>query len=425
MNKRTILILTITVVILFLGLASRNGDIVWMSVPFLVYLGVGIALAPVKEEIRLKARRSVSVTEKGSPAVIEVEVTVSNTGRKMLSLCVCDPLLEGMSKREGYLSLHEILKPEEETTLKYTFTSLRGCFSWQFVDIMISDPFGLFEVAVKPEAAAKIYIQPRLKKIRPIALHLQRTLSSPGSVSTRMGGSGTEFFGVRDYHPGDPLKSLDWRLTARHPHKYFTREFIQEKTADIMLILDARRKTELRIGTESLFEHEINAAASLAEMFIRQGQRLGLFIFGDTPVCQLPDYGKIQLNRILNCLAEAKIETEENHNCITIPVRIFSRLTLLVIINPVDSRDKDFYLQLKARGHRVLLISPDTLDFARPILRQDEFSLLALKASWIERRLSLGAIAHHSISIIDWKLDQPLLPLVRHALGRPMRVWKE
>jgi len=50
-----------------------------------------------------------------------------------------------------------------------------------------------------------------------------------GSIPARLGGSGTDFFGVREYHPGDSLRSLDWRLTARHPRQFFTKEFEQEE----------------------------------------------------------------------------------------------------------------------------------------------------------------------------------------------------
>ncbi|MBN1266905.1 MAG: DUF58 domain-containing protein [Anaerolineales bacterium] len=76
---------------------------------------------------------------------------------------------------------------------------------------------------------------------------------------------------MREYHPGDSLHTLDWRMTARHPHRFFTKEFEKEEIAEIGLILDARQRTNVQIGNESLFDHSVQAAASLSEMFLHQG----------------------------------------------------------------------------------------------------------------------------------------------------------
>ena len=99
---------------------------------------------------------------------------------------------------------------------------------------------------------------------------------------------------MREYQPGDPLRRLDWRLTARHPHKFFTKEFEQEEIADIGLILDARQKTNLQIGEDSLFEHAARATASLAEMFLRQGNRVSLLVYQRRYASVFPGYGKLQ-----------------------------------------------------------------------------------------------------------------------------------
>jgi len=99
-------------------------------------------------------------------------------------------------------------------------------------------------------------------------------------------------------------------LTARHPRQFFTKEFEQEEIAEIGLILDARQSTDLRIGEESLFEHCVGATASLAEMFLHQGHRVSLLVFGEMMLKAFPGYGKTQLQRIMGCLSKAKVETE-------------------------------------------------------------------------------------------------------------------
>lgn len=426
MNNRTGTLAVIICGLLLTALIARKSELVWLIFPFLAYFGAGILLTPATEEIRLRARRTVSLLERQISSLIEVEVYVVNEGKKNLNLCLKDPLLPGTKIIQGQLSEQLNLAPGEEAALKYTIEAARGVFTWEHVYAVTADPFGIIEKELKIEASARIIAWPQFKKNRASTLYPWKTLSAPGSVPTRMGGSGTDFFGIRDYHPGDPLKSLDWRLTARYPHRFFSREFVQEKTADIMLLLDARSRTNLKIDGEELFEFEVNVTASLAEMFLRQGQRLGLLIFGESIVQRLPDYGKVQRNRILDCLAGAKVERRDNlhNNMHLLPLSRFPRSTMIIVISPVDASDHEFYRKLRALGFQVLLISPDTFDFAQSILNQDNLSHLALQAGQLERRLNLNILKQLSISVIDWKVHEPLSFLVRSALGRPLRVRK-
>ena len=227
-------------------------------------------------------------------------------------------------------------------------------------------------------AEAKIQIHPELNKFRPFPLRSQRTLHSAGSIPARQGGSGTDFWGVREYQPGDPLRRLDWRLTARHPHKFFTKEFEQEEIADIGLILDARQKTNLQIGEDSLFEHAARATASLAEMFLRQGNRVSLLVYQRHYASVFPGYGKLQLNRILHTLARITPESDSSFNSLHfLPTHMFSSHSLIVMISPLLAGDWQLFRRLRAYGYQVLLISPDPLDYARPILPTDRDSQLA------------------------------------------------
>ncbi len=299
---------------------------------------------------------------------------------------------------------------------------MRGNFSWKSIRTVVSDPLGLVETEMLLPDNSAIQIRPQIKKFKAITFRPHGTLHAPGSIPARLGGSGTDFFGVREYHPGDSLRWLDWRLTARHPGKFFTKEFEQEEIAEIGLILDARRRTNLIIGEKSLIESSIEATASLAEMFLHQGDRVSLLIFGENLLNAFPGYGKQQLQRILGCLSRAKIGTEHSSSISLdlIPLDTFPTHALLVIISPVSSDDRAFFLRLRAAGYQVLLISPDPVSFAFPAMGQgqDNFDRLAIRAAHLERRLRLNNIANLRIPVIDWQVNQPLFPLVRNALVR-------
>ena len=304
------------------------------------------------------------------------------------------------------------LHPGETAELKYTFTAVRGNFSWDSIRIVVSDPLSLVETEMLLPASSMVQIRPQIKKFKSIPFRPYSTLHSPGSIPARLGGSGTDFFGIREYHAGDSLRWLDWRLTARHPRKYFTKEFEQEEIAEIGLILDARQSTELRVGEESLFESSLGATASLAEMFLHQGHRVSLFVYGETMFKVFPGYGKVQLHRIMGCLSKAKVGLENRISAPLdfIPIRMFPSRALIVIISPLVAADRQLFLRLRAYGYQALLVSPDSLNFAYPSLAQDVTTRLAIRTARLARRLQLDDISHMQIPVIDWQVSQPLFP---------------
>jgi uncharacterized protein (DUF58 family) len=411
--------LGLAVILLFLSaLLFRNGSLAWMALPFLSYLGVGLVFAPQLEDARLIARRSCDeITREGKPS-IEVVASLRNMAARTIRVRLIDPPMPGMTIIEGALESRSTLGPGEEAELRYRFEARRGRFFWEGLRLRIEDPLGLFEFETSVKAGARILIQPRYRKMPSIPLNLQKTLSSPGSVPIRLGGSGTDFWGIREYRQGDPLKRLYWRLNARNPLRRYTKEFIQERTAEIVLVLDGRQRMDLAVGDQSLFELEVEATASLAAMLLRQGQRVGLCIIGTTPRNVFPDYGKIQLRRILNCLAEAGPEGEGSRDSLHyLPALRYSRSAFMMILSPFAKDDDSVFQRLRALGYQAILLSPDALDFARPTLPGGSMNELALRACRIERKLGLDRVARLSFSVVEWRAAGDWVSLLKRALA--------
>ncbi len=307
MNNKALVVGSIIFSLLIAALITRNGDIAWMMLPFLAYLGLGILQTPSLEKVRFSAERILEQNRSNGNTFVDVNLSVQNQAFETVYISIHEIIQAGMKITDGVLSRWAELRPGEAAELKYTFTAVRGDFSWNSIRIVMGDPLGLIETEMFLPASAMIQFRPQIKKFKAIPFRPHSTLHSPGSIPARLGGSGTDFFGVREYHSGDSLRWLDWRLTARHPRKYFTKEFEQEEIAEIGLILDARQSTELCVGEESLFESSLGATASLAEMFLHQGHRVSLFVFGKTMLKVFPGYGKVQLHRIMGCLSKAKL----------------------------------------------------------------------------------------------------------------------
>jgi uncharacterized protein (DUF58 family) len=418
MNRKVLIFILLVFGLLLAALFARNGELVWMTLPILAYLGMGILQSLPAGNIRLSAARNVEKIATGGIASAEVRVTVSNQSAGLVHLQLSDPLQSGMRITAGQIRQSMMLRSGENSSLQYAFQSERGSFAWKTIRAAVRDPFGLIETVLELPAEAEVQIQPRLNKFRHFSVRPQHTLHSAGSIPARLGGSGTDFWGVREYHSGDPLRRLDWRRTARHPRRFFTKEFEQEEIADIGLILDARRKTDLRIGQDSLFEHSARAAASLAEVFLRQGNRVSLLVYREHVVNVFPGYGKGQLNRILRTLAQVTPEEAGSLNGLQlVPIHMFSSRSLIVIFSPLAPDDWRLFPRLRAYGYQVLLISPNPMDYAERILPNDSTTRLAGRLTRLERQLEIGKITQLWIPVIDWQVSQPLAPLIRNAFA--------
>jgi len=420
MNDKTLIIGLMISGLLTTALLTHHADVALLMLPFLGYLGLGIFQSPVSEKIHLEAQRTVSKTNQDETIFVEVCVVVENKGSESVTLHLQEALPETMEMTGGALNQWARLEPNKTTELSYSCRVIRGYFVWQTIQTVVCDPLGLIESRLQLPAEAEIQILPRTKKIKPFQMRPHSTLHSPGSIPAGLGGSGINFWGVREYHPGDSMRWMYWRLTARHPQKYFTKEFEQEEIAEIGLILDARYKTELRRGEESLFEYGIQATASLAEMFLHQGHRVSLFVFGEKPKMVFPGYGKVQHQRIMKCLSRVKIGAESGAMGYldSLPIRVFPSRALLILVSPLSSDDWMVFLRLRAAGYQVLLIVPDPIEFSYQTLPFDETTHLAVRAARIERQIKINKIKRLDIPVINWNVNQSLFPLLRHVLTR-------
>lgn len=417
-NKRFLILILISFALLFSAMFSQNADIAWMMIPFLIVIGTVLIQGPETGLLNLQVTRSAEKTHEEGAACIEITLTIENHGPALQRVTLSDLLPKGTSLINGKLEQTLRLKSGETGTYHYTLQAERGLYNWQSIQVTVADWLGINQKVVRYPCEAEVQVQPQIKKFRAFTLRPQSTLHTAGSIPARRAGRGIQFWGVREYHPGDPLTHLDWRLTARHPHQFFTKENEQEEIADIGLVLDARQTTNIKVGKDCIFEHSVNATASLAEVFLRQGNRVSLLIYGEPMVFLYPGYGKNQLNKILYTLSQASIDSNRSPDSfIYLPTNVFSSHSLLIFVSPLAPMDHKLFPRLRALNFQVLLISPNPMQYARRLINRKPASQLALHLTEMDHLMEILKISNLWIPIIDWSVDQPLAPLVRQALN--------
>ena len=415
--RRLLLLGGLVYVLLLLGLALMSGPLLTLTIPLILYLVAALAYGP--GELHLTATRSLSDDRvpKGKP--VTVQLTITNQGAGLERVEIQDVIPQQLEVIDGESSLLTSLAPGETTTLTYRVQGGRGDVKLGTVRVKASDELGLFSRQAVLKTPKRLMILPEVMKLRRVAIRPRRTRAYAGPVPARQGGSGVEFFGVREYQVGDPLRWINWRVSARHRPSLFTNEFEQERITDVGLILDARRRTDQQGRGISLFEHGVRATASLAAAFLSEGNRVGLLVYGGFLDWTFPGYGRIQRERILRSLAGAETgESRVFESLDFIPTRYFPAKSQLVLISPLCDDDVSTLVRLRARGYQLMVVSPDPITFEAQTLEPDPAVALAVRIARLERDLLLRRLQRAGIRTVDWQVDTPFDRALHTSLSR-------
>ena len=110
------------------------------------------------------------------------------------------------------------------------------------------------------------------------ALASGHRLPQLGIHHQRRRGEGSEFHQLRDYRPGDSLRQVDWKATARC-RRLISRDYQDEQDQQVVCLLDCGRRMRSLDGRLSHFDHTLTALLLLAYVALRQGDAVGLLTF--------------------------------------------------------------------------------------------------------------------------------------------------
>jgi uncharacterized protein (DUF58 family) len=128
-----------------------------------------------------------------------------------------------------------------------------------------------------------------IKKVRQIEIRTRHLVNDvfAGEYHSVFKGRGMEFQEVREYEPGDDIRTIDWNVTARMGHP-FIKKFSEERELTVMLLVDISGSN--LFGSRSQLKKDLAAeiAAVLAFAAIRNNDRVGLILFSDEVEHVLP-----------------------------------------------------------------------------------------------------------------------------------------
>jgi uncharacterized protein (DUF58 family) len=385
-----------------------------LAVPFLLAAAAGLALARrprLKVEVRSDRERVVE----GEPVEVAVEV-LADSPVSRLEIDVTGP---------PALSV-ERLEPGGPARLRagagrtYRWRLVPGRWGGRHrvsVRVRARDPLGFFTYSLEDRAVPRFRVYPSAEAVRQL-LRPAETQAYSGNEVSRLRGDGIEFADVRPFVPGDRVRRVNWRVSARR-RELHVNEMRPERNADVVIFLDSFSDVGDAGSAPggSTLDLGVRAAAAMTRAYLRRRDRVGLIGFGGTLRWLRPEMGARQLYRIADALLDTEVVFSYAWKGLeVIPPQTLPPKSLVVALSPlVDDRSVLALLDLRGRGHDLSVVEVSPVGFVPPGERESErlaFRLWEMQREALRARfLSLG------VPVVTWRRGEPLEGVLAAAGG--------
>ena len=352
-------------------------------------------------EADLTAEREVSTTRPDRDEEVAVTVTVTNDGEATVpDLRVIDGVPAALTVADGSPRHATALRSGETTTFEYAVTAERGRHAFDPLYVVVHDTSGDAAQHFEVPVATELRCVPALPA--PATLPLRPTAAGiTGETVTPEGGPGVAFHTIREYRRGDPLNRIDWSRAAR-TGDLSTVEFQRERSATVVVLLDARREGYVA-GEETartVLERSVEAAGSVYEGRRRVGDRVGVATLSPTEFWLAPGTDSSHRVRVRNLLATddalRPLPGDDPFFGVMALTRLRRKLPAdaqVVFCSPlVDDFAVRAARRLDAAGHPVTVVSPDPTVGGTP----------GQRLARVERSLRCSTLREAGIPVVDW-----------------------
>ena len=396
-------------------------EAVWPITATASFLAVFLVASRIIFEFKVRAASGLTAERTFSQPAVEgkpLRVTLRVTNRSVIPLESCeilDSYPETFRLVDGSNSTVVIVPAKGFAEISYIVRPVLGRHCFPRPMIRVRDPAGLFSEDMELNVEECVSVQPLYEPLKKKSL-LPGAVYMPGGRSlARKRGVGNQFIETREYVPGDDYRLIEWKATARSG-RLMVKEFEQESSLEVVLVLDTRPSMAYGLIGMTKFEYMIRGAAAIADHLVRRGDMVGLaFRSGGRTVIVKPGRGVSHAIMLVRSLSA--IEWPSNGDTVWFPQLMALTFTrtgrkgrrLYIVISDLEMSEEEFKeftdILVKIRNLRndVVIFSPFTPYFETKGLEGLQGLVYKLYASKSvrERERTVRDLMKHGITVVN------------------------
>jgi uncharacterized protein (DUF58 family) len=300
--------------------------------------------------------------------VLEVTLDVANKSFLPVSDVVVEDYLSCAypQDRQKFLLLNFLMS---NSSVKLSYRCLcpqRGRYKLGPLSVYFFDPLGLFYFKEKISVYSEVYVYPRTFRIRKFPSLNKGTTPWLGVETSRVSGDDDEFYGVREYRRGDPLKKIHWMVSARK-NQLIVKEFQRQSFFRATILFNLSKEEDFGEGKESVGEYTIKIVASIAKYLVDLGVSIELISHAGEVVHIPFNKGAEHLEEIMKFLTVAQAESRITllELFATFQRNILDDSSLIVVMTDKDKTFLPAMLSLGVRNVSLIPVLLKTSTFIR------------------------------------------------------------
>ncbi|KYP15024.1 DUF58 domain-containing protein [Flavihumibacter sp. CACIAM 22H1] len=257
------------------------------------------------------------------------------------------------------------LKYGETAQLVYYLKPLtRGEYWFGAINCLVSSPLALAERRFPVAAEKMVMVWPSFHSLRSYELLAHNaTTSEIGSRKVRKLGHSLEFEEIKEYVPGDDLRNVNWKATARKGGALMVNNFMDERSQQVYCLIDKSRVMKMPFEGMTLLDYAINASLVLSRVALVKYDKAGLICFDENRGKMVPaDRKGIQMSLLAETLYRQQtnfLEADYEKLVTLVKSRITHRSLLILFTNfeSMSSLQRQLpYIRSLAKQHLLLVV---------------------------------------------------------------------
>lgn len=291
-----------------------------------------------------------------------VKIDIKNNYDFKINVKVIDEIPFQFQKRD--FLIEKQIAPGRNTFFQYILEPKeRGEYNFGNLNVYVASPLGFVSKRFNFQKDANLPSYPSFIHLRKYELMaIQSEFMLGGIKKIRKLGHTMEFEQIKEYVPGDDIRTINWKATSK-TNRLMVNQFQDEKSQRIFMLIDTGRTMKMPFKGLSLLDYSINATMALSHIILKKGDRAGMMTFSKKTENKIAAENKSgQLRKISEALYNIKtdfFESDFNRLYQDVKYSLNQRSLILLFTNfeTLDSLNRQLkYLRGIAKNHLLVVV---------------------------------------------------------------------